>query len=236
MDVHLLLTVGSMAAAAALALGQHAPDAPGIDHILLGAADLDRAVAQVAEATGVQPVYGGKHPRGTHNALLALGGRTYLEIIALQPGVERLADFPDLRGVDRPVPIDWAVTGRDMTSLRDRLKTHGFQLAPAAPGSRAAPDGTTLRWESTRVENSPSQAPFFIAWSPDTPHPSTTAPAGCTLARFRIGSPDAAALKRMLSALDITAEVEETAAPEFLLALDCPKGRVTFTSGQPIKG
>lgn len=230
MDVHGLFICGSIAAAAALALGQSSADAPHIDHILLGAADLDRAVAQVADRTGMQPVYGGKHPRGTHNALLSLGGRSYLEIIALQPGVERLEDFPDLRGAEQPVPIDWAVAGGDMSSMRQRLEKGGFRLAPAASGSRATPDGQTLRWESARLENSPSQAPFFIAWSPGTPHPSATAPAGCTLAAFRIGSPDSAALARMLSALSMTADVEQTAAPGLTLTIDCPKGRVTFST------
>ena len=61
-----------------LPAGAVAPAAQ-VDHILLGIDDLDRGMEQFEKLTGVRPVYGGKHPRGTHNALVSLGNGTYLE-------------------------------------------------------------------------------------------------------------------------------------------------------------
>jgi len=201
---------------------------PHIDHILLGAADLDRAVEAVAKATGVRPVYGGKHPSGTHNALLSLGGGTYLEVIAPQPGVKGPTRYGEFEKLDKPTPVGWAVSGGDLSSLRERLEKAGLALTPAEPGSRVTPAGATLHWQTFGLAKEIPLAPFFIVWSQETPHPSTTSPAGCTLKELILKEPDPARLETLKTALGLTVHVVPGPATAMTLKLQCPTGPVVF--------
>lgn len=54
-----------------------------IDHIIYAAPELQAAVDDIENRPGVRAAGGGQHTgQGTHNKVLALGPRTYLEIIA----------------------------------------------------------------------------------------------------------------------------------------------------------
>jgi catechol 2,3-dioxygenase-like lactoylglutathione lyase family enzyme len=195
-----------------------------IDHIILGAADLDRATRTFERLTGVRPVYGGKHPTGTHNALVSLGGQTYIEIIAAQPGTPAPDWLPNLADLDDLTPVGFAVTADDGPALRRDLVAAGFVLTENNPGTRTTPSGATLNWQTFRLAGDIKQMPFFILWAPETQHPSATSPSGCKLARFTIASPQSEQLNRLRNALDLPFEVSKA----MTLELSCPNGRVVF--------
>jgi hypothetical protein len=199
-----------------------------IDHILLGIDDLDRGMRAFEEATGVKPVSGGKHPRGTHNALVSLGDGTYVEIIAVQKGIEPPEDFAGLEQLRTLTPIGWAVSSKDSAQLRSRLEAAGLALTDPAPGSRTTPAGKTLSWQTFGLKDNFEEAPFFIVWSAQTPHPSTTSPGGCKLQQWRIAGPNQKNLEQLRRALDLRVEVADATATAMHLALTCPKGAVTF--------
>src|SRR6516162_6083017 len=81
-----------------------------IDHILLGVSDLDHGVSWVEQHMGVRAAIGGVHPgRGTRNALLSLGPRCYLEIIAPDPKQPLLPPAQPLAVMREPRLFNWAV-------------------------------------------------------------------------------------------------------------------------------
>ena len=59
-----------------------------LDHLVVTAPDLATGVEFLHRALGVMPQVGGEHPRmSTHNCLVRLGERLYLEVIAADPDV-----------------------------------------------------------------------------------------------------------------------------------------------------
>src|SRR6267143_3346959 len=179
-------------------------DVPALlDLILLGCNDLDKGIEFVQEGTGVLPAIGGVHPgRGTRNALLALGERRYLEIIAPDAAQSEIVPYPQLRSMTEPRLIGWAVHPPDIAAVANQLRENKVEFKGPDEGSRKRPDGRVLKWKTINLaDDRHGLLPFFIKWNADSVHPSKDAPAKCTLDYFEVMSADpeelAAALKRI---------------------------------------
>lgn len=202
-------------------------DLSGIDHVILGINDLQKGIAELERATGVQAEFGGAHPgRGTQNALISLGGRHYLEILAPNPedsGVaearKELAELSSLR------PVGWAAHSEDLAGLKQRL---GDQAGEIRPGARNRPDGSRLAWKTLGLNSENPLLPFFIEWDRETKHPSATSPSGCRLTGFFLEDPAPDALRETLRAAGLAIEVRKAKEPRIRISLRCPKGDVAF--------
>jgi hypothetical protein len=65
---------------------------------------LEVGVEYVRQTLGVSPQVGGEHPRmGTHNCLLKLGEKFYLEVISINPNAPR-PNRPRWFQLDKPEP------------------------------------------------------------------------------------------------------------------------------------
>lgn len=205
-----------------------------LDHILLGCGDLDHGIAFVEQHLGVRAMFGGVHPgRGTQNALLSLGQRHYLEIIApdpLQPD-SKSARGLQLQKLTEPRLVEWAAHPGDLNSFAKRLQEAGLAFEGPTPGSRKRPDGRLLQWQTLTLEDDASGLlPFFIEWSADSPHPSADAPAGCHLIRFELVTAEPGKLAKTLALLSLDVPVIAGEKPQLRARLSSPKGKLELTS------
>ncbi len=144
-----------------------------IDHVLIAVTDLEAAGRAIEAGWGVRSVAGGRHPGfGTANRIVPLGS-AYLELVAVADPVEAAASVFGrwVAAAATGRPMGWAVRTDDLDGVARRL---GLTVSP---GSRAAPDGTLLRWRTAGLEQAAAEPPlpFFIAWGAETPYPGAAA-------------------------------------------------------------
>jgi hypothetical protein len=199
-----------------------------VDHIMWGARSLDEGIAFIESKTGVKAVFGGVHPnRGTRNALVSLGKEQYLEILSLDPAQPGVRDerTDALARMTTPRILTWAAGTRDIEALDRRVRAAGFQTTGIAPGARAKPDGTTLRWKTLALNGQDSDLiPFVIQWDPGSTHPSADSPGGCTLEELRLEHPDPAAINRVLEAMGLRVRAARGPRARITALLSTPKG------------
>jgi Glyoxalase-like domain len=199
-----------------------------LDHILLGVSDLDFGIAWVQERTGIRAAVGGVHPgRSTRNALLALGPRRYLEIIAPDPQQTLQGLALQLKTMREPRVFNWAVHTNDIAAAAKNAVAAGLAIEGPRDGSRTRPDGKTLRWKSFSLKDDRGGLlPFFIEWSPDSVHPSEDAPAGCTLRRFVIATSESRELATDCRRLHLNVIVEHSNESRLRALIKSAKGEI----------
>ena len=206
---------------------------PMLDHILLGCNDLQRGIAFVEQRTGVRAAFGGVHPgRGTQNALLSLGVRRYLEIIAPDP--QQHTENPlakILQNLSEPGLVGWAAHPGDIKVLAADLANAGIVAEGPTAGSRKRPDGNVLRWKTLNLKDDANGLlPFFIEWSADSPHPSSDSPSGCQLLRFELLTPDPAALAKSAARLRLDAPIVKGDSARLHAVIAGPQGELDVMS------
>jgi len=230
----------SLAAGAALTpqLTLDADEVPSLlDHVLLGCDDLDGGIDFVEQRTGIRAAFGGVHPgRGTRNALLSLGQRRYLEIIAPDPKQDRIEQFAQkqvahLKQLTTPHLIGWAAHPGDLEKFAARLREANIPFDGPRPGSRQRPDGKLLQWKTLNLKDDKvGLLPFFIEWSSDSLHPSEDAPKGCRLTHFAGFTPDASELAKVTNMLELDLSLSPADQPALKAAIVGPKGNLKVSS------
>ena len=206
---------------------------------------------------GITPGPGGDHALyGTHNRLFKIATPAnplaYLEIIAVNPAVKRLANAPTMRWFDmddaalqaavaiEPRLVHFVVNTSDIQAARAALKAQGIDRGPAVQASRHSRRGV-LQWQITvrddgqRLFN--GALPSLIQWGkPDAAeplrlHPRNTLPrSGVTLQGITVTHPVAVKLQAAYESIGLTGVPVQAGPPDITATLHTPQGVVVLHS------
>jgi len=196
-----------------------------IDHILVTAASLQDGVDYVSRELGVEPQTGGEHARmGTHNCLLKLGEKLYLEVIAANPdapspGRPRWFQLDEPESVRAPRLATWV-------ARCDYIHA----LAPESLGKIETMTRGSFRWHITVPEDGklPLQgiAPTLMQWHSESHPADALKDLGCSLVRFEGFHPRPESVTGVLEAIGFEGEfpVSPGARPRLVASIQTPSG------------
>ena len=188
-----------------------------IDHLVIGAAELDKATKQIQDFTKAKFLPGGKHPlMATHNRLIKLQNSLYMEIIAADPNAS-LPSNPTRKNrwfsldsnatkkrlTHAPQPLCWvvAVNNIEQTSFHC-----GY-----SPGNIIEMNRGSFKWKITVPNNGdlPESGvlPILIEW-PNGKHPTDTMPeSNIFLEELELFHPHPNEIRHILSGLNINGPI-----------------------------
>jgi hypothetical protein len=200
-----------------------------LDHLVVACGDLDQGAAWLEQQLGVEPQPGGKHTlMGTHNRLLRLGARAYLELIAIDPDGSasrpRWFDLDDptvrRRAREQPFLLTWVAA-----------TTHIVEAVVQVPelGEVISASRNQLAWRITVPDDGRLQfsgvLPSVIEWEGESHACDLLQDRGCALIELRLSHPAATSILPMFRSLRIAGAVELRPGPIALTArVRTPRG------------
>lgn len=191
-----------------------------IDHLVVGALNLNQGVSFVKEILGVDIPFGGVHMQmGTHNHLVQLGDDIFLEVIAINPDIDP-PGAPRWFGLDdpfirrqiekQPVLLTWVVNTKDIKEF--------VQKAIVSFGKPELIRRGELSWYFGLPDDGRLLAggmlPYVIEWKTDSHPAANMADAGCRLQSLEIHHPFPQWLQSVLESIDASDLVKVHALPK----------------------
>ena len=212
-----------------------------IDHLVIGAAGLDKATKQIQSFIKADFLAGGKHPlMATHNRLIKLQNSLYMEIIAADPSASLPrspkrknrwfsldSNATQKRLLLAPQPLCWVVAVNDI----EKTSMHcGYN-----PGRVIEMTRGNFSWKITVPENGdlPESGvlPIFIEW-PNRNHPTKTMPeSNISLEKLTLFHPHPSGINHILSKLNINWPIKvNLGEPNLQFSLKTPDNNIVVFS------
>ena len=201
------------------------------DHLVVAAQTLEQGCDWVEAKLGVRPQPGGRHvAMGTHNALVGLGPRFFLEVIAVDPDGKAPPrprwfdlDEPRMKAAlaEGPHLAHWVARTNDIEAVVVRVPGLGA-VTPMARGD--------FTWRITIPDDGrrPGRGlvPTLIEW-PDARHPADRlADSGLRLAAIAGEHPEPELIRAEISVLGLaeTMKVTYAKSPRLAAMIRTPRG------------
>jgi len=184
-----------------------------IDHLVIGAAELEKATKQIQSFIKAEFLVGGKHPlMATHNRLIKLQNSFYMEIIAADPSASlprspsRINRWFSLDAITTqkrlslaPQPLCWVVAVNDIEQISMNC---GYN-----PGNIIEMTRGDLKWKITVPNDGDliegGVLPVLIEW-PNGKHPTKMMPeSNIFLEELELFHPHPNEIRHILSRLNI---------------------------------
>ena len=212
-----------------------------LDHVVVAADTLEQGVAHLETQLGVSIPKGGEHPdMGTHNHLMQLGNKAFLELISINPN-GKPPKRPRWFGLDdmyvrerlekRPQLLTWVVNTSNLRTLQADVT---FPLGQTTTLSRG-----DLSWNFVLPEDGRLLAggilPYVMQWHIDVHPAGKMADLGCRLKSLTLHHPYPDWLRSSLQELGAAALVkieplEANASPYMSAEIETPSGTKVLNS------
>lgn len=215
-----------------------------LDHLVVASARLEDGVDWVENVLGARPQPGGQHEAmGTHNALLRLGERSYLEVIAVDPDgtpPQRprwfALDEPSMQSrlAAGPSLITWALRCESLATACARVPDLGEILSMSRGDFRwkiAVPEDGSLPFSGVL----PAAIQWEVSAAGEPLHPCDRLPdSGCELLALDLMHPAAvlgtAGIVSMFRELRVIGPIDLKPGPVTIAArIRTPAGEVTLS-------
>lgn len=179
-------------------------ESQAIDHIVYAVPNLEEAMNQFEQQSGVRPVFGGFHTtEGTKNAIVNLSNVCYLEFLTADEENHQVQP-PRWMGVDLitdPKITRWSLKSSDLKNDSEVLRNYNPSMGVVKGGQRRMTNRKLLTWEMAMPLAKPEVeiVPFLTDWQRSDTHPSEQLPEQCRLLRIIATHPDPEALYPVLN-------------------------------------